>query len=375
MKYSVLKDFLQFLLSNNIELTLEEKKFLQNTPPDISLSDLLKWYKSDLRRNKEALDILYKFEITKKNFQNLIKLKEHEIDKLLKKYDFVNEKDKSFALIAFADLQNSKCKNKKRKKQITEHNENIVDILVKGSSKRKENKLKIIKNNAIYYDINLIREIAAKKNINIDDFINIENFLDKFEGISSDFVRKVISLTVNSPCNERFHINRIINRDPEEVKKFTTKKRAMQAFMKQDSFDKAEEVITTSFNGNIYRNKKLFELLQNQETKEKMKNLKSFYILNKENRHDCNLLVNFSMLDEESQKSIINQLAGNLNDKKKSQDEQIKKEINEYEKAMDRTILEFFSPRGTVEKTAKKLVKKLDSPYFYHIKDKNTKTN
>ena len=371
MTYETLEKFLNFILEHNIDLTKEEKIFLKNTPKDIEYEDLLKWYKSNFRKNKQAQSLISKTEITKDEFNNLIKLKSHEIDEILKKYEFVNEKDQAFALIAFATLQNKK--NKRREKLVTEHNKKIVDILLKGNNKRREKKLDIIKYDSIYWDLNLIEEFTKKISLNIGELLTLEEVIKKLEPISLDFSKKIISLTINSPTTERYHLGNFLNISEEKIKKLASKKRALEALKKQDTFEKAETIIKLSFNKQIYRNKKLFELLQNQESKEKMEALKDFYILNKENRHDLNLLREFSNLDDTTQKSIINQLNGIICDKMKSKEEEEQRKLTEYEQTTNYMIANFFNDSTETSKQAKKLIKKFNNPYFQVISKNDTK--
>ena len=254
MTYETLEKFLNFILEHNIDLTKEEKIFLKNTPKDVEYKDLLKWYKSSFRKNKQAQSLISKIDITKEDFNNLIKLKSHEINEILKMYEFVNEKDQAFALIAFANLQNKK--NKKREKLVTEHNKKIVDILLKGNNKRREKKLDIIKYDSIYWDLNLIEEFTKKKALNIGELLTLEEVIKKLEPISLDFSKKIILLTINSPSNERYHLGKFLDISEEKIKKFASKKRALEALKKQDTFEKAETIIRLSFNKQIYRNKK-----------------------------------------------------------------------------------------------------------------------
>ena len=79
MTYTVLEQFLSYVLQNNIHLTLTDKKFLLNTPNDITLNDLINWLDSDIRKIDKVQDIFSEVEVGKEQFRLLLSLKSSDM--------------------------------------------------------------------------------------------------------------------------------------------------------------------------------------------------------------------------------------------------------------------------------------------------------
>lgn len=259
MQKNVLLEFLEFLLKNHINLTINEKTILKNITENtttLTKEDLITWYYSAFRKNKKAINLLkngLKIEI----FRIICTLNEIEINFLLK-YQSRN------AFIYYATLKEyTKDISKNKQDIISKYNFQIVELLM--NSKYSFYKLDlIISTNLLYENLDLIKKLC---NLNIDEasIYIIKSLTELFKNYSSIITMKFIEIFINNPRE----IPIFIDLSEEEIKIICNDERIVNAILKQTTYIDIENVIYNA----LYQNK----LDNNQENMLLDKEIENFF--------------------------------------------------------------------------------------------------
>lgn len=368
MKYDTLEQILEYVINNKINLTVPERKFLLKLQePDfleiyngkikkINLKDFIKWCHSPLR-NKNITKALLTQDIKKKELTELLDLTNEEINQILNRYSLLTPDILGYLTVSYAKL-----KAYQKNLEIDENypQELLSTIALDPENARKNNIINLILNNVLYFRKDIIEKMVANKNERVFDIIDryLEKYKDSNEEISK-IIAKYIELELDGKNKERIYPWGV----EEAITTASRRPRAIKAVLRQDSPQKMNQVIFAAANNGIYRNKKLFSLVQRQDDEEKMQNLREIGRINRLRKYP-EFLEWFATIDTEKQRTLIQKIYEEEEKRNQERYQKRDKQVNEKEEEINNSILDF--SKKTTMKSAKRLVKTLQSSFLQY---------
>lgn len=303
MTYTVLEQFLSYVVQNNIYLSFMEKQFLLNTPDDIELEDLINWFNSDIRRSERALCMFSSVEINKEQFRQLLTLNKNDIRDVLNYRVNDNDEDLAFSLIATAILKETSKKDKSmNSKEKKELNRKIIRKLLNSSDR--DARLDIVSSLPVYSNQKVRNKVLSEYFISENQLLSMEHLLEYYKDLPSDIIGRYVEYILASSDYEldKGTFEPLV---PEEsIKRLETMERAKKAIISQDNASCANQVMHASLLRGIYQNKELFELIISLPTPMQMHNVIYLCQYNRY-RKDMDFVRSFSELDVLEQKRIL----------------------------------------------------------------------
>lgn len=304
MKEKILQNFSNYLKGLNMELSQEEILFLENCLEDLQSEDLIIWLKSNIRKIPIIFDLFQGTKLTREQFLALSRLDDFTLTHLIRTYgNEQNNESIIVALIATAYLDKYILLDKDADRAC--YNKHIIENLIKSQTSDKLNKLELIRREAVYHNPSLVDKIIKRENLTSTELELINELLDKIDPYSSDIASKYVDLMLDKKPSQIEEVDPKIT--PSDIIKLDRRKRAKDAILLQDSFDKVKEVMYAALNNGIYRKKEIFRLIQRESDERKMRILR---IMATHNRIRKNIyyLAFFSGLDLEHQEKILENL-------------------------------------------------------------------
>lgn len=304
------KNFVCYLKGKKLDLSDEEKVFLQSNIYDLTLENLVAWLKSDIRRMPVILCHLNEIKLSKEQLLALTKLNSFELTQAFHSYaNYGNNEDLLIGLLGTAYL--GKYIILDNDANTSRYNSQIIDGLVSFKTSDRLNKLELIKHSSIYHHPTLVEKIIRRDNLPTSLLELICELLDKVEPYSSDISAKLVDLMLDKVPSQIDEVDPKLK--PSDISKLDKRERAKNAILQQDSFDKVKEVMYAALNNGIYRKKAIFGLIQKEKDEKKMRIMR---ILATHNRFRKNpyYMAMFSGLDLAQQEQIL-EFVGNTDRK------------------------------------------------------------
>lgn len=309
MTYTVLEQFLSYVVQNNIYLSFMEKQFLLNTPDDIELKDLIDWLNSDIRRSERALCMFSNVEINKEQFRQLLTLNKNDIQDVLNYRVNDNDEDLAFSLIATAILKETSKKDKSmNSKEKKELNRKIIRKLLNSSDR--DARLGIISSLPVYSNQKVRNKVLSEYFISENQLLSMEHLLEYYRDLPSDIIGRYVEYILASSDHELDNGTFEPLVSEESIKRLETMERAKKAIISQDNASSANQVMHASLLRGIYQNKELFELIISLPTPMQMHNVIYLCQYNRFKK-DMDFVRSFSELDVLEQKRILKDIRDN----------------------------------------------------------------
>lgn len=376
MKYSTLEEILNYIIKNNLKLTKNERKLLLKFQEpsyndkidgiaEISLKDFIKWYNSPLRQ-KEITKSLLTQNISKKYLESLLSLTSEDINTILEKYGTLDPTTLGYLTVSYARLRSYQKTSKHETNK--DYPSELIDIIATDPDNCKRNGIVgLIENDILFARKDLVEKLVRNKDRKKFEVIynHLEGFLDESKETQA-IIARFFELELDDQNKERIY--------PwvyEVIERASRRPRAMEAVLRQDSPKKMNQVLFAASNNGIYRNRRLFNLIQNQEDVEKMANLREIGRYNRLRKYP-KFLEWFATLDADKQRKLIKRIDEEEDKQKQEEREKRYQPIKEANEQIDSDILEFTS--ATTMKSAKKLVKTLNDSFAKYPKLKSSDT-
>lgn len=376
MKYSTLEEILNYIIKNNLKLTKNERKLLLKFQEpsyndkidgiaEISLEDFIKWYNSPLRKN-EITKALLTQNISKKYLESLLVLTGEDINTILEKYGTLDPTTLGYLTVSYARLRAYQKTSKHETNK--DYPSELIDIIATDPDNCKRNGIVgLIENDILFARKDLVEKLVRNKDRKKFEAIynHLEGFLDESKETQA-IIARFFELELDDQNKERIY--------PwvyEVIERASKRPRAMEAVLRQDSPKKMNQVLFAASNNGIYRNRRLFNLIQSQEDVEKMANLREIGRYNRLRKYP-KFLEWFATLDADKQRKLIKRIDEEEAKQKQEEIEKRYQPIKEANEQIDSDILEFAS--ATTMKSAKKLVKTLNDSFAKYPKLKSSDT-
>lgn len=369
MEYSTLNKILDYIIENKIKLTPIERKFLLNIAPDergcddVILERFIKWCNSPIRKDN-ITKVLATQKISTSELTNLLALSSEEIESVLERYQGESSYYLGYLTLCFARFK--AYENKKRKDTGKMFPENycfeVLDIIAGHIFSSSLSKVeKYIGSDELYTRKDLIKQFVYCKNMAAQRYVKIvigRNCPD------SDIAAHYIKLALESESNEQLYKGRIP--DNKLINKVSKRARAKEAVLRQNSLDKMNEVMYAAANNGIYRKRNIFNIIQRQNTIERMKNLRCLAQINRL-RNYPEFFEWYDSLDVKAQRRLLDKILENERMKYSNQREEEETKIKSIKDNAREQLDTFTKGRGiqSIKKLQKTLKDSIDKhPYL-----------